>query len=131
MTAIVAAVNQDDAEPRIAWLRARSRVLAPIPQCVGALDQEGILARPIDDVMCSIAHRAVNRLLKRGANHDELRAHDALARLYDAQIARERSRLGSRAAAACGRVTGRGSVYTSRFWSDTKPGHGRSCRAGQ
>ena len=34
---------------------------------------------------------SVNRLLKRGGNHDELRVHDALARLYEAQIARERS----------------------------------------
>jgi hypothetical protein len=45
---------------------------------------------------------SVNRLLKRGANDDELRVHDALARLYEAQIARERSRLGSQSAAAAG-----------------------------
>jgi hypothetical protein len=34
---------------------------------------------------------SVNRLLNRGANRDELRVHDALARLYEAQIARQRS----------------------------------------
>jgi hypothetical protein len=37
----------------------------------------------------------VNRLLKRGANMDEVRVHDALARLYEAEMARDRSRLAS------------------------------------
>jgi hypothetical protein len=36
-----------------------------------------MLERPFDDVRCSLAHMGVNRLLKRGANHDELRVHDA------------------------------------------------------
>jgi thiopeptide-type bacteriocin biosynthesis protein len=84
----VAALERDDAEPRIAALRARSAALAPILGRLRALEEEGILERPFDDIMCSLAHMGVNRLLKRGANHDELRVHDALARLYQARIAR-------------------------------------------
>ena len=86
----VAALERDDAEPRIAALRARSAALAPILGRLRALEEEGILERPFDDIICSLAHMGVNRLLKRGANRDELRVHDALARLYEAQVARER-----------------------------------------
>ena len=45
----------------------------------------------LDDVMSSLAHMAVNRLLKRGGNLDEARVHHALARIYEARLARERS----------------------------------------
>jgi hypothetical protein len=58
-----------------------------------ALDDEGILELPLGDVISSLAHMGVNRLLMRGANLDEVRVHDALARLYEAQLARDRSSL--------------------------------------
>lgn len=77
-------------DPRLAALRARSPGLAPILERLAALDADGTLERPLHDVICSLAHMSVNRMLRRGANHDELRVHDALARLYDAQIARDR-----------------------------------------
>jgi hypothetical protein len=40
--------------------------------------------------MSSLAHMAMNRLMKRGGNVDEARVHRALARTYEAGIARER-----------------------------------------
>jgi thiopeptide-type bacteriocin biosynthesis protein len=89
----VAALEGDDAESPIAALRARSPALTPILARLRALDEEGVLERPLEDIMCSLAHMSVNRLLKRGANHDELRVHDALARLYEGQIARARLEL--------------------------------------
>ena len=88
---IVAAIEHDSDDLSIAALRRRSVALLPILTRLVALDTEGVLERSLDDVMCSHAHMGVNRLLKRGANHDELRIHDALARLYEAQIARERA----------------------------------------
>ena len=90
---VVAAIDRDDAETPIAPLRQRSAALEPILARLRELDEAGILERPFDDVVCSLAHMGVNRLLKRGANHDELRVHDALARLYEAQIARQRLEL--------------------------------------
>ena len=50
--------------------------------------------------MSSLAHMAVNRLMKRGGNVDEARVHHALARIYEAEIARERPGL------ACDSVDG-------------------------
>jgi thiopeptide-type bacteriocin biosynthesis protein len=80
--------RNDDA--RLAALRARSAALAPVLGRFSALEADGILERPLHDVICSLAHMSVNRMLRRGANLDELRVHDALARLYEAQIARDR-----------------------------------------
>ncbi|MGO9822277.1 MAG: lantibiotic dehydratase [Solirubrobacteraceae bacterium] len=91
VAAVVAALDEADPEPRVAALRKRSNDLVPILARLRALEEEGILEWPLEQVLCSLAHMSVNRLLKRGANHDELRVHDALARLYEAQIARERS----------------------------------------
>jgi len=93
LTETVAALERDDADPRIAALRARSASLVPILGRLRALEEEGILERPFEDIICSLAHMGVNRLLKRGANRDELRVHDALARLYEAQIARDKVEL--------------------------------------
>lgn len=87
----------DDAGPEhpVAPLQQRSNVLVPILARLRSLDEEGILERPFEEVLCSLAHMSVNRLLKRGGNHDELRVHDALARLYQAEIARARSAQGA------------------------------------
>ncbi len=76
-------------------LGERSAALAPLFARLRALDQEGVLELPLPDIVCSLAHMGVNRLLKRGGNMDEVRVHDALARLYEAQMARDRSRMGS------------------------------------
>jgi thiopeptide-type bacteriocin biosynthesis protein len=95
LAATVAALERSDAEPPVSALRQRSAALAPVLARLRALDEEGILELPLADVVCSLAHMAVNRLLKRGGNLDEVRVHDALARLYEAQLARERARLGS------------------------------------
>ena len=76
-------------------LSERSAVLAAVFARMRALDEEGVLELPLHDIACSLAHMGVNRLLKRGANMDEVRVHDALARLYEAEMARDRSRLAS------------------------------------
>jgi thiopeptide-type bacteriocin biosynthesis protein len=94
----VAALRDADAKPPVVALRNRSRGLRPILGRLRAIDEQGILERPFDDVMCSLAHMGVNRLLRRGGNHDELRVHDALARLYEARIARDGARQKSLAA---------------------------------
>ncbi|HXD57090.1 MAG TPA: lantibiotic dehydratase [Thermoleophilaceae bacterium] len=76
-------------------LSERSAVLAGVFASLRALDEEGELELPLPDIGCSLAHMSVNRLLKRGANMDEVQVHDALARLYEAEMARDRSRLAS------------------------------------
>lgn len=91
----VEALARDDAEPRITALRKRSAALAPILERLRALADEGILEQPFDHVVCSLAHMSVNRMLKRSGDRDELRVHDALARLYETHMARERSRVRS------------------------------------
>jgi lantibiotic biosynthesis protein len=97
--AVVAALNRgepdDESERRVRALRERSHALVPILGRLRSLDDEGVLEQPFEDVICSLAHMSVNRLLKRGGNRDELRVHDALARLYAGQMARERAMAGS------------------------------------
>jgi thiopeptide-type bacteriocin biosynthesis protein len=87
----VADLERDDAAAAIGALRERSSAQAAVLARLSALEAEGVLERSFQDVMCSLAHMSVNRLLRRGANLDEVRVHDALARLYEGQIARERS----------------------------------------
>ncbi len=70
-------------------LRERSRIQAPMLAHLRSLDEEGVLEQPLHAVLCSLAHMAVNRILRRGGEHEELRVHDALARLYASQLARE------------------------------------------
>jgi hypothetical protein len=43
------------------------------------LAEQGILERPFAEGMSSLAHMAVNRLMKRGGNVDEARVRQALA----------------------------------------------------
>jgi thiopeptide-type bacteriocin biosynthesis protein len=87
----VAALEQGEATPAIDALRQRSTALAPILGRLRALDEEGVLERPFAEVMSSLAHMAVNRLLKVSGTVEELRVHHALARIYEAEIARVRS----------------------------------------
>lgn len=86
----------DVLESNEAWvvaLRERSRVATPLLQRLRALDDEGILGRPYQDVMCALAHMSANRLLRRGGNLDEVRVHHALARVYEGRIARQHAGL--------------------------------------
>jgi class I lanthipeptide synthase len=84
----------DTGEATMPWtqtLRERSRVTRPLLHQWRTLDEENTLERPFDDVICSLAHMSVNRLLKRGGNLDEVAIHHALARVYERQIAHELS----------------------------------------
>ena len=62
------------------------------------LDEEGALEQPFEEVLSSFAHMSVNRLLRRGGNLDEARVHHAFARIYEAEVARERSGLATESA---------------------------------
>jgi thiopeptide-type bacteriocin biosynthesis protein len=89
----IAALDADEAtEPWILTLRERSRITRPLLQRWRTLDEENALERPYLDVICSLAHMCVNRLLERGGNLDEVAIHHALARVYKRQIAHELSR---------------------------------------
>ncbi|MBV9818056.1 MAG: lantibiotic dehydratase [Solirubrobacterales bacterium] len=91
---VVAAVDRSDvgSDPVIGALHERAQRLTPILRRLRALADEGVLERPLDDVVCSLAHMFVNRLLRDGGGLDELRVHDALARVYEGRLARERQR---------------------------------------
>jgi len=91
---VVAAVDRSEvgSDPAIDALNARAERLTPILQRLRVLADEGVLERPLDDVVCSFAHMFVNRLLRDGGGLDELRVHDALARVYEGRLARERQR---------------------------------------
>jgi thiopeptide-type bacteriocin biosynthesis protein len=91
---VVAAVDRFEvgSDPAIDALHERAERLTPILQRLRVLADEGVLERPLDDVVCSFAHMFVNRLLRDGGGLDELRVHDALARVYEGRLARERQR---------------------------------------
>jgi len=91
---VVAAVDRSEvgSDPAIDALHERTERLTPILQRLGVLAAEGVLERPLDDIVCSLAHMFVNRLLRDGGGLDELRVHDALARVYEGRLARERRR---------------------------------------
>jgi thiopeptide-type bacteriocin biosynthesis protein len=89
----VAALDAAEPEPAICALQARSGPLALALGQLRTLAEEGVLERPFDEVMASLAHMSVNRLLTRGGNADEARVHHALARIYEGGLARERAAL--------------------------------------
>jgi hypothetical protein len=88
--------QREEETPPVHALRKRSGSLKPILAQLHALDEEGILDCPLPDVLASLAHLAVNRLLKRSGSIEEARVHHALVRAYEAELGR--ARLGARAA---------------------------------
>jgi hypothetical protein len=95
-----APVGRRDAEPSISTLRHRSLVIGPVAPRLRTLDAQGTLERPLEDIRSSLAHMAVNRLLKSGGNVNEARVLHAPARIDEAEIARRGSGL------ACEPVSG-------------------------
>jgi lantibiotic biosynthesis protein len=87
----VASLDAPGPPPPVQALRARSDRLQVVFAQLGALEEAGELNRPLAEVVCALAHMSVNRLLREGGSHDELRVHDALGRLYASQLARARS----------------------------------------
>jgi lantibiotic biosynthesis protein len=87
----VAALEAHDPPLAIKALRARSHTLRPVLARLRVLDEADRLQQPLSDVVCSLAHMFVNRLLREGAGRDELRVHDALERLYVGQLGRGRA----------------------------------------
>jgi lantibiotic biosynthesis protein len=88
---LIADVDGQDGAQEIEALRRHRHLLAPVLRDLSDLDARGGLERSFDDVMCSLAHMFANRVLPLGETGDELRAHDALARIYEARLARARA----------------------------------------
>jgi hypothetical protein len=62
--------------------------VAPVAQ---NMSSSGVTIRaPLAQVVGTMAHMAVNRLLRESGGLDELRVHDALGRLYAGRLARAR-----------------------------------------
>lgn len=93
VTGEIAALFADGAaEPWILTLREKARITRPLLQRWRDLDAENALGRPYLDIICSLAHMSVNRLLERGGNLDEVVIHDALTSDYERQIAADDGR---------------------------------------
>lgn len=86
---IVAAVEQQDATGIAAPLVNRSTAATEILRTLIEPAGDNVLSRPYAEVVRSLAHMAVNRLLRDGGALDEVRVHDALARLYRERLARD------------------------------------------
>lgn len=67
----------------------RSSAQIPVFAALAGADKAGNLSPSRDELVQSLAHMALNRLLRDGGGIGEARAHDALARLYLAQAARK------------------------------------------
>ena len=92
LEAAVSSLDDPSAPPTVQAFRDRSEALRPVLARFRELHETGRLGRPLTDVLCSLGHMFVNRLLREAGDRDELRVHDALARLYESQLARERAR---------------------------------------
>ncbi len=79
-------------EPYVALLRERSERIAPIVAACRALDREGRLQCSLPDLALSCIHLHVNRLLRFEHLRHEMVLYDFLRRLYESQMARERSK---------------------------------------
>jgi thiopeptide-type bacteriocin biosynthesis protein len=89
VAAAVGSLTDPDGSAAVRVLRARSERLGPILERVRALEERQRLERPFEEVISAHAHMAINRLLPESGGFDELRVHDALARLYASARARE------------------------------------------
>ncbi len=87
LSELFAALEHEESTPPVGALTRRSHAIQPQLDRLAGLDAEGVLEKPLGDVIGALAHMAINRLLRRGGNYDEVRVHDALARHYDAVLA--------------------------------------------
>jgi lantibiotic biosynthesis protein len=70
----------------------RSRLLAPIVERLKAAEAEGNMTVSMREFAGSLIHMHTNRVLRSSARAQELLIYDFLHRLYESQIARQRSR---------------------------------------
>lgn len=75
-----------------AALSARSRAIAPEVAALRALEADGRLTVPLDQLAASLIHMHANRLLRSAARAQELVLCDLLHRLYTSREARARRR---------------------------------------
>jgi lantibiotic biosynthesis protein len=73
--------------PALEALHRRGERLAPVAEDLRALDRDGQLGVPIQDLAASYAHMHVNRLLRSAHRFQELTMYDLLDRIYRSQRA--------------------------------------------
>ena len=73
-------------------LNNRSRRLKPLIKEMEMIGQNGELGLSLREMVPSFTHMFVNRLLRSSQRAQELVLYDFLRRLYDSQIARNRSK---------------------------------------
>jgi Lantibiotic biosynthesis dehydratase C-term len=95
LEAAVASLDGPQPPPGAQAIGTRSRTFQDVFARWSTLREAGRLQRPLADVVGTMAHMAVNRLLRESGGLDELRVHDALGRLYVGQLARARPAAGS------------------------------------
>jgi thiopeptide-type bacteriocin biosynthesis protein len=88
LIAMLASLEDAEAPAPFDALRARSRALTPLLLRLSWLAERQLLAQPVEDIVSSYAHMAVNRRLLESGGIEELRVHDALARVYHGRRAR-------------------------------------------
>lgn len=88
LVAMLASLEDANPPAPLDALRARSTALAPLFMHLSSLKERGLLTKPVDDIVTSYAHMAVNRILLESGGIEELRVHDALARVYAGRRAR-------------------------------------------
>jgi thiopeptide-type bacteriocin biosynthesis protein len=90
LATMLASLEADEPPAPLDALRARSDALAPLVQRLASLAGTGLLVIPVEDLVTSYAHMAANRILLESGGVEELRVHDALARIYAGWRARAR-----------------------------------------
>ncbi len=72
------------------WLAQRSLDYGPWIEELQDLERQGRLQRPLRDIVPSLVHMHVNRMIRTAANQHELVIYDFLERLYASRLARQR-----------------------------------------
>jgi len=78
--------------PGLERLAQRSAANAPIIAELRAAEQRGALALPLTELAPSYVHMHVNRLIRSAQRAHELVLYDLLARLYESQLARAKTK---------------------------------------
>ncbi|HEX3765390.1 MAG TPA: lantibiotic dehydratase [Kofleriaceae bacterium] len=81
-----------DLGPGLERIAARSVANAPIIAELRAAEQRGQLTSPVLDLVPSYIHMHVNRLIRSAQRAHEVVLYDLVVRLYEAQVARAKSR---------------------------------------
>jgi thiopeptide-type bacteriocin biosynthesis protein len=81
----------------LAALAERSRRISPWLRSMGALEESGKLTTTLEDLLGSMIHMSVNRLLMSSQRAQEMILYDFLVRIYASRLAREGQTAGAQA----------------------------------